>query len=51
MFAGFDIDIAIVVIFLVLTIVVGLGHGKSVKTIKDYALGGHGRLMNDLLTN
>jgi Na+/proline symporter/signal transduction histidine kinase len=37
---NFNIDVAIVVGFLLLTLVVGLGHGKSVKTIKDYALGG-----------
>lgn len=36
----FNIDIAIVVIFLIITLSVGLGHGKSVKNIKDYALGG-----------
>jgi Na+/proline symporter/signal transduction histidine kinase len=36
----FDIDIAIVVTFLILTLAVGLGHGKKVKTIQDYALGG-----------
>ena len=35
-----NIDIAIVVGFLILTLVVGLGHGQRVKTIKDYALGG-----------
>ena len=37
---NFDIDIAIVVGFLILTLIVGLGHGQKVKTIKDYALGG-----------
>lgn len=37
---NFDIDVAIVVGFLVLTLVVGLGHGQKVKNIKDYALGG-----------
>ncbi len=36
----FNIDIAIVVSFLLLTILVGMGHGKDVKTLKDYALGG-----------
>ena len=35
-----NIDIAIVIGFLILTLVVGLGHGQKVKTIKDYALGG-----------
>ncbi|PCJ24482.1 MAG: hypothetical protein COA94_07290, partial [Rickettsiales bacterium] len=34
------LDMGIVIGFLVLTLVVGMGHGKSVKTIKDYALGG-----------
>jgi Na+/proline symporter len=37
---NFNIDIAIVAGFLILTLVVGLGHGQKVKTIKDYALGG-----------
>ena len=37
---NFNIDIAIVIGFLVLTLAVGLGHGQKVKTIKDYALGG-----------
>jgi SSS family solute:Na+ symporter len=36
----FNIDIAIVIIFLSLTLVIGMGHGKSVRSIKDYALGG-----------
>jgi Na+/proline symporter/signal transduction histidine kinase len=36
----FDIDIAIVIIFLIMTLAVGMGHGKSVKNIRDYALGG-----------
>jgi Na+/proline symporter/signal transduction histidine kinase len=36
----FDVDIAIVITFLILTLAVGLGHGKYVKNIKDYALGG-----------
>lgn len=35
-----NIDIAIVVAFLALTLLVGLGHGREAKTIKDYALGG-----------
>jgi len=35
-----NIDIAIVIGFLILTLVVGLGHGKGIKNIKDYALGG-----------
>ena len=34
-----DIDLFIVVSFLVLTLAVGLGHGQKVKNIKDYALG------------
>ena len=36
----FNLDAGIVVFFLALTLAVGLGHGKSVKNIKDYALGG-----------
>ena len=35
-----NIDVAIVVGFLVATLVVGLGHGKGIKNIRDYALGG-----------
>ena len=35
-----NLDIAIVVGFLIVTLVVGLGHGKGIKNIKDYALGG-----------
>ena len=35
-----NIDIAIVVTFLAITLIVGLGHGQKVKGIKDYALGG-----------
>ena len=35
-----NIDVIIVVSFLILTLIVGLGHGKNVKTLKDYALGG-----------
>ena len=34
------IDIGIFVVFLVVTLVVGIGYGRSVKTLKDYALGG-----------
>ena len=37
---SFDFDILIVSMFLITTMVVGLGHGKKVKNIKDYALGG-----------
>ncbi|PCJ28038.1 MAG: hypothetical protein COA94_03610, partial [Rickettsiales bacterium] len=36
----FDIDVIIVAVFLIATLVIGLGHGGDVKTIKDYALGG-----------
>ncbi|HJK86405.1 MAG TPA: hypothetical protein QKA08_01365, partial [Candidatus Megaira endosymbiont of Nemacystus decipiens] len=36
---NFDIDIAIVSAFLLLTLFVGLGHGQKVRSIKDYALG------------
>ena len=35
-----NIDLFIVVGFIVLTLAVGLGHGKKIKTIQDYALGG-----------
>ena len=35
-----NIDIIIVVSFLLLTLAVGLSHGQKVKTLKDYALGG-----------
>ena len=34
-----NIDIAIVVGFLVLNLGIGLYHGRGVKSIKDYALG------------
>jgi Na+/proline symporter len=34
------LDIGIFVVFLVVTLVVGLRHGRSVKTLRDYALGG-----------
>lgn len=34
------IDIAIFVVFLIVTLVVGLSHGRQAKTIRDYALGG-----------
>ena len=34
------IDISIFVVFLFATLVVGLSRGRSVKTLKDYALGG-----------
>ena len=37
---NFNIDIAIFIGFLVINLVVGLRYGKSVKNIKDYALGG-----------
>ena len=33
------LDIAILAIFLLITLIVGMGHGKQVKNIKDYALG------------
>ncbi|PCJ22797.1 MAG: hypothetical protein COA94_08765 [Rickettsiales bacterium] len=38
--AQISLDMIIVIGFLVLTLIVGMGHGKNVKTIKDYALGG-----------
>jgi Na+/proline symporter len=34
------LDIGILVVFLLVTLLVGLRHGSSVKTLKDYALGG-----------
>ena len=34
------LDIAILGLFLVVTLIVGMGHGRQVKSIKDYALGG-----------
>jgi Na+/proline symporter len=34
------IDIGILVVFLIVTLVVGLRHGGSIKTLGDYALGG-----------
>lgn len=37
---SFNIDIAIVVAFLTLTLIVGMVYGRGVKTIQDYALGG-----------
>ncbi|MDC0865092.1 ATP-binding protein [Rickettsiaceae bacterium] len=36
----FNIDVAIVVSFLLLTLYLGVKHSKGVKTIEDYALGG-----------
>jgi len=36
----FNIDIAIVAGFLILTLVVGLYYGRGVRTVEDYALGG-----------
>ncbi|PCJ26115.1 MAG: hypothetical protein COA94_05495 [Rickettsiales bacterium] len=40
MFFGIDIDMAIVVTFLVATLIVGLKYSGNINTIKDYALGG-----------
>lgn len=34
-----NIDVVIVVAFLIATIIVGMGHGKQIKTLEDYALG------------
>jgi solute:Na+ symporter, SSS family len=34
------LDFGIFVIFLIATLVIGLSYGRSVKTLKDYALGG-----------
>ncbi|MCP5369343.1 MAG: hypothetical protein H6909_01445 [Rickettsiaceae bacterium] len=36
----FNVDIAIIFAFLAVTIFVGMGHGKKIKTLEDYALGG-----------
>lgn len=36
---SFDIDITIVAIFLLTTLIIGLGHGRRVTNIKEYALG------------
>ncbi|MGC0371756.1 MAG: hypothetical protein DGJ47_000456 [Rickettsiaceae bacterium] len=38
--ATIGLDAVIIVLFLMLTLIVGMGHGHKVKTIKDYALGG-----------
>lgn len=37
---GFNLDIAIVLVFLLVNLFVGLSHGMKIKNIKDYALGG-----------
>ena len=37
---GFDVDIAIVAVFLLLNLSVGLYYGRGVTSIADYALGG-----------
>ena len=36
---AFDIDIAIVVCFLIINLAVGLYFGRGIKTIKQYAIG------------
>ena len=36
---NFDVDIAIVVVFLLLNLGVGLYNARSITTIKEYALG------------
>ncbi len=36
----FDLDIAIFLLFLIITLGVGIYHGRGIKTIEDYALGG-----------
>ncbi len=36
----FDLDLLIVIAFLIFTLIVGLGHGAKTKTLKEYALGG-----------
>lgn len=38
--AYFNIDAAMFIGFLLINLIIGLGYGKDVKTIKDYALGG-----------
>lgn len=37
---SFNIDVIMVVAFLVTTLIVGMVHGRGVRTIEDYALGG-----------
>ena len=37
---GIDIDVVIVLVFLVMNLGVGLLYGRGVKTIEDYATGG-----------
>jgi Na+/proline symporter len=37
---AYSIDIGILVVFLVANLVLGLRYGRSVKTLRDYALGG-----------
>ena len=37
---NFDIDIAMFLIFLAVTLFVGLRYSRDIKNIKDYALGG-----------
>ena len=34
-----NIDVAIIVGFFVVTLIVGLSHGQRIKNIRDYALG------------
>lgn len=33
------IDIAIVAVFLIVTLIIGIGSSSKIKTMKDYALG------------
>lgn len=37
---NFNIDVVIFIIFLIITLAIGLFYGRGIKTFKDYALGG-----------
>lgn len=37
---NFNIDVVIFIIFLIITLTIGLFCGQGIKTFKDYALGG-----------
>jgi Na+/proline symporter len=39
------LDISIVVVFLVVTLILGIVNSKKIKTIQDYALGGRNFLL------
>ncbi len=36
---SFNIDIAIVILFLIVNLIVGLSSGRGIRTIREYALG------------